>query len=271
MLVICLYMQIQTTEIIYFLILTTVLFLLAPAFVLIYIKKYNNRKRIDHFEQISIRASFERELLQTQVEVREQTMQTLAADLHDNIGQLLSLTAATLDISEDEQKDELKDRLKTGRALVIKSIKEMRLLSKIMQGTGILKKGLENAISMDVEYIKKTKIFDVIFEASTTLSGKQSPDRELIIFRIFQEVMNNIIKHSKATRVLINLDYTNESMTLELNDNGVGFDYSANSSVEGLGIQNIEKRVVLLSGSVRFEKAAPHGTIVYVKIPIIYE
>ncbi len=264
-------MQIQNQEIIIFLVLTTLAFLIAPIFVLVYIKKYNSRKQKDYLEQLHLKERFSQELLQTRMEVQEQTLQTLAADLHDNVGQLLSLTAATLEVSEGEGENDLKERLQSGHDLVIKSIQEIRELSKMMNGTSLLKKGLENAMAIELEYIRKTKLFLVDFAYTKQSEFHRPGDIDLIIFRIFQEIMNNIIKHSKAEKVALRVADEPTQFLLIVKDNGIGFDYENTLTQQGLGLSNIEKRVSLLSGEVEFQKLDPNGTMVTLKIPFPHE
>ncbi|MES1226785.1 MAG: histidine kinase, partial [Bacteroidota bacterium] len=89
-------MQILSKDIISLVGLATVVFLIAPVAIIVYVVLYNIRKKRHREETEQLKINFENELLKSQMEVQEQTMQTIAANLHDNIGQLLSLTVVTL-------------------------------------------------------------------------------------------------------------------------------------------------------------------------------
>src|ERR1700735_3414319 len=106
----------------------TAIFLIAPTFIVLYIFVYNRRKK-KHIEE---KAQLEAEIIKTQYEVREQTMQTIGADLHDNIGQLLSLTSLTLNSIELDRPEKAELKINASIDLVLRSIKEMRLLGKLL-------------------------------------------------------------------------------------------------------------------------------------------
>jgi signal transduction histidine kinase len=89
-------MQISSKEIISLIGLTSIIFLIAPMFLIVYVLSYNRRKKKHQEETMLMQKNYETELLKTQMEVQEQTLKTVAYDLHDNIGQLLSLTTITL-------------------------------------------------------------------------------------------------------------------------------------------------------------------------------
>src|ERR1700741_941566 len=109
-------------------IIITLIFLLAAVFIVVYIFIYNERKKKHIEEKAQMKLTFEAELAKTQYEVQEQTMQTIGADLHDNIGQLLSLTSLTLNSVEVENPKKAKQKVDTAIDLTLRSIKEMRLL-----------------------------------------------------------------------------------------------------------------------------------------------
>ncbi|MBK7885371.1 MAG: hypothetical protein IPJ81_17485 [Chitinophagaceae bacterium] len=91
-------------------------------------------------------------------------------------------------------------------------------------------------------------------------------DRELIIFRITQEAINNILKHARATVIDVTLDFTPVSLVLKIRDNGIGFSKYQDNHV-GTGLQNMEKRTVLLNGVFVIESHRRKGTFINIEIP----
>jgi two-component system NarL family sensor kinase len=127
------YLQAMVSEEIkHIILISTLIFLLAPGFLLVYIAVYNQRKKKYIEEKDQMQRAFEAELLNTQFEAQEETMQTIGADLHDNVGQLLSLTALTLNSIELEDTEKAKKKILTAIDLTSRSIKEMRLLGKLV-------------------------------------------------------------------------------------------------------------------------------------------
>ena len=220
-------MQISTTEISTLVILITSIFLLAPGFLLIYINQYNRRKKRHAEEKALMKLTFDSEILKTQYEVQEQTMQTIGADLHDNIGQLLSLTSLTLNSVELGNQDKARQKIDAAIDLTLRSIKEMRLLGKLLQGDQLMALGLPEAIRYEVNWMERSGKFEINYMPIAEMPATSNPDKDLILFRILQEILNNIIKHSQASRIVIKLDYHENTLQLQISDNGVGFDADA--------------------------------------------
>jgi two-component system NarL family sensor kinase len=245
-------------------IITTIIFLIAPAFILIYILIYNRRKK-RHIEE---KAQLEAEIFKTQYEVQEQTMQTIGADLHDNIGQLLSLTSLTLNSIELHNAAKSRQKIDAAIDLTIRSIKEMRLLVKLLQGDQLMVLGLPEAIRYEINWLEKSGKYRVSYTDDGEMPAANNPDKDLIIFRILQEILNNIIKHASATEISIKLEFPEGQLQLEITDNGIGFD-SDNLPAEqrGMGLHNIEKRAGIIGGEVVIKSAPGKGTGITIFIP----
>lgn len=133
-------MQILSKEIVFLITITTAIFLIAPIFLIVYVSLYNKKKARHQEEKEALKKTFELELLKSQFEVQEHVMETIATNLHDNIGQLLSLTSITLSsIKTDGLQGE---KVNTAGELVLRTIQELRQLSKIMSGQELLRLSL---------------------------------------------------------------------------------------------------------------------------------
>jgi two-component system NarL family sensor kinase len=248
--------------------LTTLIFLIAPVFIILYVLIYNRRKKRHIEEKVQMQMAFDTEIVKTQLEVQEQTMQNIGADLHDNIGQLLSLSSLTLRSIQLDDLEKAQQKIEAAIDLTGRSIKEMRLLGKLLQGDQLIGVGLSEAIYHEINWIEKSGKFQVNYIREGETPPNSSLDKDLIIFRILQEVMNNIIKHSFATQINIKLAYANENMELHIDDNGVGFD-AANLPVSqmGMGLQNMNKRAGIVGGKVSIRSQQNEGTHITVIIP----
>jgi len=261
-------MQISTEEINTLIIIITLVFFLAPGFLLLYINLYNRRKKKYIEEKALMQQTFEAELLKTQLEVQEQTMQTIGADLHDNIGQLLSLTALTLGSVAFNDVNKAQQKIDAALDLNSRSIKELRLLGKLLQGEQLISGGLTEAISSEIAWIEKAGQFEVDYSAENIGGKNSNADKDLLVFRILQEILNNIIKHAFATQIKIKLDCRESKLQLTVEDNGVGF-YTEDvpGKQEGMGLQNIRKRAALMGGEVNIRSEPGTGTFVALNIP----
>ena len=260
-------MQISAKEINTLIILITLVFLLAPGFLILYINVYNRRKKKHIEEKTLMQQTFAAEILKTQLEVQEQTMQTIGADLHDNIGQLLSLTSLTLNSIEIEEANKAQQKIDTALDLNSRCIKELRLLGKLLQGEQLIGNGLTEAIGHEIAWIEKAGQYQVSYQTEN-FSADSNTDKDLLVFRILQEVLNNIVKHAFATQINIKLCCRNKQLQLIVEDNGVGFlTDEVPQKQQGMGLHNIRKRAELMGGEVGIRSEPGTGTLVELNIP----
>lgn len=258
-------MQASSTEITTIVIITTLVFLLAPAFLLVYVSSYNRRKKLHTQEKQAMQNRFDAEVLKTQVEVQERTMQTIAAELHDNIGQLLSLTSVTLSSIDTANPEKASEKIHDSSQLVNRSIKELRHLAKLFHGELVIKGGLINAIEMEMEWLEKMGNYTVIKNIKS--DKKTNSKKDLIILRIVQELFNNIIKHAQAKTIKVDLNVKNNTLHMMISDDGKGFDRLDHSNYEGIGMHTIKKRIDILEGEIKYMSAESKGTTVSITIP----
>jgi two-component system NarL family sensor kinase len=250
-------------------VIITIVFCIGAIFLLLYIALYNTRKRKYKEETDQLLAQFEEELVKTQMEVQEQTLQTIASDIHDNIGQLLSLTRLTLstvNISNNPVKAE--EKITSALELLTLSIKELRQLASVLHAENILSAGLESAIKNELKWISRSDKYEVTYNVIGTDNRNIDPKKEVIVFRLIQELLNNVIKHAEATRLKVELIYEHEFMQTSIEDNGTGFDIKEKiKNPSGLGINNLYKRARILSGELILKSEVGNGTIAILKIP----
>ncbi|MCX2477904.1 ATP-binding protein [Pedobacter sp. MC2016-15] len=261
-------MQILSKEIVFLITFTTAIFLIAPIFLIVYVSYYN-KKKAKHFEEKeALRKTFELELLRSQFEVQEHTMETIATNLHDNIGQLLSLTSMTLSSVKAEGLQETK--VNTAGELVHRAIQELRQLSKMMSGKELISKNLGHAIAFELDWLKKGTDYEVLFTDHTSRSIPEHADKELILFRLFQEILSNIIRHAEATQITIVLEQSERFLSLVVKDNGKGFIVEEKKEANaGMGLFNISKRAKMMDGTFSIDSVTGVGTKISVSIPYI--
>lgn len=261
-------MQLSSTEIIVIITLATLIFLLAPIFLFIYIKENNKLKVKDLEEKHDMQLKFNAEILKTQIQVQEKTMQTIATDLHDNIGQLLSLTALTLSSIKLDEIEKSEKKINNSLSLLHTSIKELRDLAKLLQGEQLVQGGLGRAIKKELDRFQNLSGYIVKVKNQLLDLEISSPNKDLIILRLLQEIINNIIKHAKATQVEINIALANETLYLDVAENGIGFNYNEiKAQKKGFGLYSIHKRVEMIEGKIHIDSIPSKGTIITIEIP----
>lgn len=212
----------------------------------------------------------ERTSLQAQLEIQEETFKNISQEIHDNIGQTLSFIKLNLSTIHDLDEQVSEERLVEIRNALTKVIQDLRDLSKSLNPDFITYHGLTSSIQQQLSVLEKAGSF------KTCVNVNGDPftlpvNTELILFRIIQELLNNIVKHSGATAIDVNVSAVNMRLTIRIQDNGSGFDNQQLKSCEnnhkGIGLRNILNRVSFLGGQINFEKpTGSQGCLVTVDI-----
>jgi two-component system NarL family sensor kinase len=255
---------------IYFLIFSSVfLFFIFVFFIVAFFGYYRKKQRNNQAEKEELKLSFRQEILQAQLEIQEQTMQNISQEIHDNIGQVLSLAKlhlATMDLSFDKL---LEEKVQDSKYLVGKAIQDLRNLSHSMNTEYIHETGLPGALQYELELIAKSGSYETFFSAEGT-PQKLDKQKELILFRIVQEVLNNIIKHAGAKKINVQVNYLAEQVEVIIADDGRGFDLTPVQQMEngtfGLGIKSMHNRAKLIGAIFNMQSTVGKGTTVTITI-----
>jgi len=261
-------MQNETAKIAVLVVISTLIFLLMPVFLILYIRSYNRHKKNHHAEKLLMREIFESEMLKARVEVQDQTMQSIATELHDNVGQLLSLTTLTLNSVNLDETEKAAKKIENSLSLVNKSIKELRELAKLLHGEQLVSDGIGHAIEQELNWLNKSGVFEIKAQNDLLKFEQSSPDKDLIILRLIQEILNNIIKHAQATHIEIKSFMENDMLFIRISENGIGFDYDeARKNNTGMGLNSIHKRMEMINGKLILNSAVGQGTSISLEIP----
>jgi signal transduction histidine kinase len=230
--------------------IATLIFLIAPTFILIYILVYNQRKKRHIEEKQNLQSTFRQELLKTQVEVQEQTLRNISREIHDNISQVLSFIKLNLAMI-DQGDEHTKAKINESRELVAQVINDLRNLSKSLSFEHIAELGLVKTIEMETDRINNSGLLktSLVIEGDSYSLGEQ---RELVLFRIFQETLNNTLKHAHAKHLKISLQYSELIFNLTIEDDGIGFSFSELDNNHGSGLKNMQSRAALIGAVANF-------------------
>lgn len=232
-------------------IITSILIVLMTITVIILFVVFQKRKNKLLEEKEEAEKRFEREIAETQIEIREETLRNISWELHDNIGQLLTLAKIQLQNTTKENIDEVSET-------ITKGLNEVRSLSKLINPEVIKNIQLKEAVQLEIDRFNRLNFI----ESSLVLKGdeqKINDKASIIMFRILQEFFSNTIKHSKASKLKVILDYTHEMLLVSVSDNGIGFSSTENLN-KGIGLQNIKNRAKLIGAEAKFISQKNKGT-----------
>jgi len=246
----------------YYFISFIIAFLLLGLFILTLTWLYSKRQEKNKQEKLLMQSQFQQELLQTQLEIQEQTLKTISEEIHDNVGQVLSLAKLNLNTLEYGEEQKIQDT----KNLVGKAINDLRNLSRSIHGDRIAELGLLQSITDELNILQNSGQFATHLKV-TGNAYKMEPQKEMVLFRIVQEAMNNAIKHSKAKNITVQLDYLQEQFCITVSDDGIGFDMAAlPSDKPGIGLTSMKNRVALIGGAITMHTGLNNGTSICITL-----
>jgi len=263
-------MQPELPEVVIVIITTTILLLFLVGFIVIMLV-LNQKNRLAQVQELRLlKEKYEQELLRTQLEIQENIFGNLSQEIHDNIGQSLTFVSLSLLTVPVENGSEAHLYIEESRKMLQKAITELRDLSKGLQTERITEIGLAKSIEFELQRLERTNLYKTSFNF-TDVRNLIDHQTETILFRIVQEMLNNIVKHARASELEVYLTHEEDAIILEIRDNGVGFDPGALLEKEhskGLGLRNIRKRATLIGGNCIINSIKNGGTTIRITIPV---
>lgn|SRR5690606_38774475 len=231
------------------------IFLLMMIFVVFVLILYSRRQKQYLEETKRKEMEFKHELSTVQHEVLDNLMKQVYAEIHDNLGQQAAVLKLELHSIEKFQKPELAlGAIDTLNGL----IEDMKALSVSLNPQVVKSKNLSESLLFEVKRLTKTGLFKV--ECNVEDIDPLPTDVTLILYRVAQELLQNILKHSKATELKISLIENGNEVHLEIEDNGIGIEASKKEGVVSTGLNNLAKRCELISAKLNLS-SSNKGTI----------
>lgn len=235
------------------------------SFALIYRHRQERKEKFKYLlEKEQFKVTYEKRILQGKLEVQENTFKYISQEIHDNIGQVLSLAKLNISSIGSPTSGDFNHKVSESKELLNKVLKDLNDLSGSMHSKIIVEIGLLKSLENELDLIGKTSIYH------TQMITNGQPFRfdhhkEMEIFRICQEALHNILKHSDANEIIIRIHFESAALLLEIGDNGKGFSSMINY---GLGIRNMESRSKLIGADLKIDGGSGGGTTVTISLPV---
>ncbi len=209
-------------------------------------------------------------LLQSQLEIQEQTLKTISQEIHDNVGQVLTLAKLNLSTTRVED-DELSQKIKNTQELIGKAIQDLRDLSRSLNTDYVEEMGLVRSIEYELDMLGKTGTIIPSFQLDGQVMRLEKKE-ELILFRIVQEAIHNTVKHAEAKTIKADIHFGTHSLNIRISDDGKGFYHSIKNADEsqsiGLGLRNMRSRANLIGAECTIDSQLNNGTDVIIIFPL---
>lgn len=233
---------------------------------------FYRKKQIEQQAKLDAEIASQKEIRTKAIlDAEEKERRRIAQDLHDGVGQMLSaakLNLSNLDSKITSQTEEQKLAMQNALSLVDDSVKEVRAVSHNMMPNTLIKLGLASAVREFITKLGNAPTLKVDLEI-VGLDSRLDNQVETVLYRVIQEIVNNIIKHAKASQISMQLIRHETELNIMIEDNGVGFDTNQLDNYEGIGLKGIQTRIEFLNGSVHFDSSVGRGTTVIIDVPLV--
>ncbi|WP_299886947.1 ATP-binding protein [uncultured Lacinutrix sp.] len=263
-------MSTSNSEITVTIVISTILLLLFVAVIIYFLFKHQYKRHLHNKEIIELKESFNKILLNSKIEIQEQTLDHISKELHSNISQSASLININLSEILMKCNDDNKENVIETKHLAKQLLSELKSISTALNTDYIMKIGFSRALEKELERVSKSMKYPAIITKNGN-AFKLNPEKGIILFRLCQEVINNIINYANATRIIVNLNYAANELVLEIEDNGIGF--NINNTKEQIdkkgstGMINMNKRAKVINATLSISSEINKGTKVSIRIP----
>jgi len=224
---------------------------------------YSNRQL---FAQLAALSAQRSELAQKLISTQESTLRHISRELHDEFGQILTAVGSMLGRAEKHTPEDspVRAELKEVRGIAQTTLDNVRTLSQALHPVMLDEAGLESTFDWYLATVEKQTGIDISYEKSGSsfpISGSAS----IHIYRVLQEALNNVARHSGAGKAWVRLRFLEDRLELEVEDHGKGF--TKETSNPGIGLVAMRERAELLGGGIEFVSPPAGGTVVRLRVP----
>jgi signal transduction histidine kinase len=254
-------------EIVLFIAAFLAIFLAFFGGVILFIRQAKKSKTDFISEKEMMESNHNRELLTTQLEIQNQTMQHIGREIHDSVGQKLTLASLyAQQLAYENRAPQVNDKIDSISIIINESLTELRQLSKSLTDDSIANSSILVLLQSECDKVNDASQYRVHFTADAS-NHQLTYQTKSILLRIVQEFLQNSIKHAQCTNIDVSLVEKAGKLQLHLQDDGMGFDTNAIAS-NGIGLSNMKKRAALIGGNFNFESQPGKGTKLDIEIPL---
>ena len=258
------------SDIVFFLVVGTMTMVLLAVFIILFVVIYQ-KKMMNQKQQLQIMEfEHQKNLLMATINTQEKERRRIAGDLHDEVGTMLSATKLALyqlDSSEDTLAREVS---KDAKEIIDETITIVRRISKELLPASLEEFGLVIGLKLLCERIDNNPNTKISYN-NIGLTQRLDSKIELSIYRVIQELINNSLKHANASEINIVSNITTDYLNVQFTDNGIGFDHEALRNAtgdKGLGLRNMESRINLINGKIKFSSPTEGGINVSIDLDL---
>lgn len=254
------------TEITIFIILANIVLLIFITGILLFILQYRRKKKGYEKEKAMIQELHRVELLNTQLEIQTRTMRQIGREIHDSVGQKLTLASLyTNQLMHENAWPEGQAKITTVGHIINESLVELRTLSKTLTNPELAHTTLTSLLELECRQINASGICVVTLD-SREGTGQLPEAEKNMLYRILQEFIQNSLKHAACKQISIQVRQEEDALVVAIADDGKGFDIHQASS--GIGLGNMKQRAEQAGITFNLQSEPGKGTQLVMRIPV---
>ncbi|HCS20522.1 MAG TPA: hypothetical protein DIW47_08175 [Bacteroidetes bacterium] len=238
--------------------------ILMSSFLIYFVLQYRRRQLLHEKQQQEQKLLFQQELMEIQAEIKNESLNYIGRELHDNIGQMASFLKMQVELllrKSDTQNNEILSELREHSQSLIDQI---RALSRGLNSQNLERFGLVDMMRFEVDRSNRLGLANIHFSGPEDLPGLSS-QAAIFLYRVFQELLNNSLKHSGASEIFIKLEHESTGLRLQCQDSGKGFD--PQSLHQGSGILNLFERCKQIGAELTIASKVEGGASFLINLP----
>ncbi len=256
----------QQTETVTFIVIFYLILFIFIIGIALFVFQFRKRKIEHEKEKDMISETHAKELLSTQLEMQTQTMQHIGREIHDNVGQKLTLASLyTQQLAYENKAPHVNDKIESIGNIINESLAELRQLSKSLTDDSINDNNIDALLQQECENVNNLKKCSVVFNSNKRNIILPYQTKSILV-RIVQEFLQNSLKHGHCKNIHISFNENGNFLQLHLQDDGKGFDTNTETH-KGIGLSNIKKRAEIIGGKFALESELGKGTKLTIEIP----
>lgn len=257
----------NSSELVVFICSGIFLTLLLFSFIVYFVVAYKRKQKFYALEKQLLVERYQQTLLQSQLEIQEQTLQHISRELHDNLGQIASLIKINLNTLRLADTAKATEKIENTKDLTRRLIADLKGLSVSLGSDHISRTGFIKALEIETDRLNKTGEFIAKLERGDKEIVIDN-DKAIILYRMIQEILNNSIKHSKAKHINLIIHNQENKFILAISDDGIGFNRDELTSTTSAGLQNLQNRAHLINAQLNITSSPGKGTTVTIELPV---
>lgn len=257
----------QPSELVTFMVVGILFFALLGSFLIYFMLMYRQKQ----LEQKRFEEQYQQAILESRTEIQQELLNHVSSEIHDNLGQVASLLKIQLHTLPLEKDSPALPKLNESKELLGKLILDLKLLSVSLNTDFIAEAGLVAALQKETERMNQLGTVAVALQAPAEALPLDA-GKTLFLYRMAQEILNNMLKHARCTQIGIRLTHVNDTLVAVFEDNGVGFavdeTLAKSASKQQSGLRNLQKRCEMIHGSVEINSEPGQGSKFVITLPV---